>query len=621
MGYNNNKSGNRRSNRRGTNQYPISHFKCIPRSWLSVAETGKPLLGSNNLYFIPMKTPLPEFLTKSLKNVNPWTPAKAIDRAKKLLQIQSNLHFLAINVSQGNEIISEQDWQDVGASYARSPVPKLFEQNSIDAFCEIINKELSKFINTNETLVCLVYCGCGHNRVGFCITSYLTRACKIELSEALKRVDKSSPFLIYQQKPLDTLSTVFKTSPPIHGPPPDGVNPNEIAYPIAEINLPFEKYNGLNKISKRVLPPDEKVKILSILSEACNDPDVLDGYFPKIERTYWSANSLNELRNEEYMISFEPRGLRSFLVVNAESQVFLVIPVFNMSINYQNPNILASNMDTRCLAEVYELKAKSNLKPIPTAVAAAYLIEERKRAVIMTTDLLSINNVNVTRMRLTDRLAFLFYRFNKYLKFENPNVVNDQQNQLQPQQPQQMQQTYQIYFMFRPMTPLHNAKKLYNDISLSSFFVNCDGITFSPVNREPLNTIYLPINPSVILLFDYNGNDKSILYARNDQNNNNNAHVPISERTYPLKPIAIYNSKNSKFNALNKRTSRFEIDKKQEWAPVSIGHNDPPTTTSELKSLSTFLKSNPSYENIFKEIDTIVNQSGNTLVSPPQNNE
>lgn len=615
MNYNN-KQANRRANKRANNQFPISHFKCIPHNWLSVIESGIPLTipAQNPFYFIPMKTPLPEFLTKSLKQVSPWTPAKAITNAKNLLRINTNFHFLAINVSQSNEMVLEEDWKDVGASYARCPVSKSFEQNSIDTFCDIINKELTK-INNNEALVCLVYSGCGHNRVGFCITSYLTRTCNVELSDALKRVDKSSPRLIHKQDPLDRLSTVFKTSPQIHGPPPEGVRQDEDIPEIGKTNLPFEKYNGLKKISKNILHKEEKLKVLSILAKACNDQSILDGYFPVIEKKYWSEESFTDLQNEEYLMTFEPRGLRCFVVVNAESQVFLVVPVLNINANYSNYNIASSNMNTRCRTEVHELKAKSNLKPNPTAVAVAYLIEEKKRAVIMTTDLLYIYDSSVVSMRLHDRLGLLFSRLNKYLK-PDYNLINNAANtnatdqQAQQQQQQQVQQQYQVFFMFRPMTPLIYARKLYKD--LSSFFVNCDGISFSPVNHEPLSSIYMPVNPSVILLFDYNGNDKAILYARYDEkiSDGNGEPTPISERTYPLKPISILSTaKNPKLIALDRRTSRFELDKKKEWQPTTIGHNDPPTTTSELKSLNKFLKTNPSYENILKEVETIASQS------------
>lgn len=621
MSYNN-KSGDRRNNRRTTNQFPISHFKCIPHSWISVTESGQPLKcpTQKSLYFIPMKTPLPEFLTNSLKKqVSSWTPAKAIDKATKLIPVKSNLKFLAINVSQGDEMVLEEDWKEVGASYARCPVSKSYEQNSIDAFCDIINKELNK-INNNETLVCLNYCGCGHNRVGFCITAYLARACKIELSDALKRVEKNCLCMMYNQKAVDTLSSFFKTSPQIHMPAPKGIKLDDKVPAIGDPSgLPFEKYNGLKRISKEKLLNEDKKKILSILAEACNDQDILDDYFPIIEKNYWSNKSLDDLQNDEYLISFEPRGLRCFVVVNSESQVFLVIPVLNINVNYSNPSNVLANMNTRCRTEVYELNAKftkpSRVNVNPSSVAVAYLIEEKRRAVVMTTDLLYIDNSSVYTMPLNDRLGLLYYELNKYLKpdtinntTDNMNVGADQQAQLQQQQ---QQYKYKVYFFFRQMTYLYNARRLLKD--LTSFFVKCDGISFQPVNSEPLNSIYLPITPSVILLFDYNGNNKSILYARydeNDQNGNMNVMPPFSERTFPLKPISVFttSSKNSKLNALDRKTSRFELDKKQEWVLASVGHSDPPTTTSELNSLTTFLQKNTSIEDIFKGIDTIISQ-------------
>ncbi|OHS97269.1 hypothetical protein TRFO_09546 [Tritrichomonas foetus] len=555
--------GNRRFGRRAPAPSPVSRLKSVPHRWLSCPNHGLPIHVETrpNLYFIPMKTPLTEHIANSLNQVSMWTPPSAISKAKQLVKT-TPCHFLAINVAQHHEVITEQDWQAVGANYARCGVPKDYNSSSIDSFCKIINNELDKV--KNETLVCLVYCGCGLNRSGFCIAAYLTRHCNIILTNSLKMLDESSPRLIYLQKPLDVLSSTFQTSSLIHGAAPDWVKIDEKIGPIGDIPLPLEKFNAIKKVSKKPASSEEKIEILSILADATSvmaensgklgrfEKTSFEGKefeFPSYNSTLWNNKSFELLRNKPFLMTFEPRGVRVFIIVNQESLVFLVDPHYN----------------------VWELKVRANCQ-VP-AVACAYLVEEKKRCVLLTTDLYVLGKVNLcTTYSLTDRLAHLSHSFTSKLKFDS------------------LDQQYLLSFVFRPMTKLVNASKLRKD--LSNLFVKCDGISFHEIEGNPLESIFLPINPSFILQFDYNGNDKAILYARGE-----NSH---------LEPVGVYIAKSPKYNGFDGRTNRFEYDKdKHVWIPIAVGHNDPPSTTEEVQTLLSFLQTNISYDNIFKELDKI----------------
>ena len=493
-----------------------------------------------------MKTPIPEPFANSLSMQSPWTPKNCIAKAKRLVSVE-NPHFHAINVAEQHEIIYEDMWKSIGVSYTRVPVSKEYNTESLDAFCDCVNKVAEQY-GDNRAVIFLVYCGCGLNRVGFCIAGYLAKYCNISLMDAFKMCDDSSPRLIYIQRPIDKLCSLFGVEPFQHGPAPDWVKNDDKAGSVGEIPLPLEKYNAIKKIEKKPTTPEEKEEIFRLLSEAVDDPNVANGVFPSFEMTLWNHQSLNYLRKKPHLMTFEPRGIKAFILVTGEDHVFVI--------------------DALC--NVTEVKAKANCQA--PAVASCILVEEKKRAIFLTTDLLMLGPMKVSSNSLMDRLSYLANSFTKKLKPE----PNDQ---------------YALEFVFRPMSYLSNASKLRKD--MSSLFVKCEGISFYADDDPPGKSLFLPTSLSVVLQFDYNGNDKAILYARGEKSS--------------LEPVGIYRSPSPKFNGLDGRTNRFEFDKeKHEWNPVAVGHNDPPTTFEEVSTMLRFLSTNISYDDIFQGLDNIV---------------
>ncbi|OHS94126.1 hypothetical protein TRFO_39697 [Tritrichomonas foetus] len=583
--------GNRRSGRRPPAPPPLQHFNGIPLRWLSCPNNGQAIHVESkpNLYFVPMKTPLPELFANSLRLQSPWTPAKCIAKATRLVNVE-NPHFHAINVAEQHEIIFKDVWESIGVTYSRVPVSKEYNTESLDAFCECVNKVLEECDiengnngqssnpsgeNNNESnqqknqdsssdkladsgassnggkkVVFLVYCGCGLNRVGFCIAGYLAKFCGISLHDAFKKCDESSPRLIYIQRPIDKLCSLFGIESFHHGPAPEWIRLDEKVGPVGEIPLPLEKYNAIKKVSKKAATPEEKAEVFKLLSEAVNDPKVAEGVFPTFHTTLWNSHSpsLNELRKRPHLITFEPRGIKAFIVVTSDEHVFVI--------------------DALC--NVTEVKARA--KCHAPAVASCILIEEKKRAIFLTTDLLVLGPLKVAYLPLMDRLSYLSHSFTKKLKSE-PN------------------EQYALQFVFRPMSHLSNASRLRKDIP--NLFAKCEGLSFYDCEGTPGESLFLPISSSVVLQFDYNGNDKAILYARGEKDT--------------LEPVGIYRSPNPKYNGLDGRTNRFEFDnEKHEWNPVAVGHNDPPATTEEVTVMIGFLNTNISYDDIFQELDKIV---------------
>lgn len=545
--------GNRKNGKRQPSQPPLQHFNGIPFRWLTCPNNGQAIHVESkpNLYFIPMKTPLPESYAAALAPTLPWTPHKSVIKARDLVPTVQDPIFHAINVAGQHEIIFKEMWEKEGVKYSRVPISKEYNTESLDAFCDCVNQVLEE--EKDKTCVFLVYCGCGLNRVGFCISGYLAKYCSIPLLDAFKKCDESSSRLIYIQKPIDKLCSLCGVDSFPHGQAPNWVIDEKIGA-VGEIPLPLEKYNAIKKVSKKKISQDDKneiprEEIFKLLAEAVDDPEVAEGIFPKFKTTQWNHQSLNDLRRSPHFVTFEPRGIKAFIVVTDDDHIYVI--------------------DAHC--NVTEVNAKS--KCHCPAVASCILIEEKKRAVFLTTDLLLLGQLKVASLPLFDRLSYLENSFTKKLKPE----INDQ---------------YQLQFTFRPMSQLCNSSRLRKGIA--NLFAKCEGLSFYNCEGSPGESLFLPIFPSVVLQFDYNGNDKAILYARGTEKDS-------------LEPVGIYRSPNPKFNALDGRTNRFEWDReKHEWIPVAIGHNDPPTTVKDVNAMINFKQTNISYDDIFQDLDKIV---------------
>lgn len=540
--------GNRKTGKRPPAPPPLQHFNGIPFRWLTCPNNGQAIHVESkpNLFFIPMKTPLPESFAHAHSLLQSWTPHQCVIKARELVPNVQDPFFYAINVAEQHEIIFKDVWESEGVKYSRVPISKEYNTESLNAFCDCVNKVLEE--EKDKTCVFLVYCGCGLNRVGFCISGYLAKYCNIPLLDAFKKCDESSSRLIYIQRPIDKLCELYGVESFPHGQAPCWVL-DEKPKPVGEIPLPLEKYNAIKKISKKPATPEEKVEIFKLLSEAVDDREVADGTFPKYKTAPWNHQSLNVLRRKPHLVTFEPRGIKAFIVVTDSDHVFVI--------------------DALC--NVTEVKAKAKCQT--PAVASCILIEEKKRAIFLTTDLLLLGQLKVASLPLKERLSYLANSFTKKLEPE----TNEQ---------------YKLQFVFRPMTQLFNASRLRNDIG--NLFAKCEGLSFYDCEGSPGESLFLPITPSVVLQFDYNGNDKAILYARGPEKGS-------------LEPVGIYHSPNPKFNALDGRTNRFEWDKeKHEWIPVAIGHNDPPATVKEVNTMIIFKQTNISYDDIFQDLDKIV---------------
>ncbi|KAH0789277.1 mRNA-capping enzyme-like isoform X2 [Histomonas meleagridis] len=536
--------GNKRSGRRSIVAPPLSRAKSIPTRWLSCPEFGQPITipQNTNLIFIPMKTPLPESYSEALGPRYEWTVPKAIEKVQSLVS-PPNPHFHAINVSHKNEIITEDDWSAHNITYSRVSISKEYKPESIDVFCQIIGDKLNE--TTDGTLLCLLYCGSGLNRIGFCLSAILTKEYGFSLKDSLQICDESSPRLIYKQRPLDVLCEYFREGIISHGPAPEWVKTDTRPGPIGDIPLPLEKFNTLSKISKKNFTLDEKYEVLKILASATTVNWLKTSEsFPVMNTTVWNPQSLIEIQTNVHLCTFEPRGERLFLIVTGDSNVYVV-----------EPSMIVTPIRVRSKCEV-------------PAVVSCVLIEEKKsRPVFLLTDILLYGSLQTYKLPLKDRLSYLANEF----ALDTSDIKDSG-----------------VQFIFRPMAEVSNASKLRRD--LNSLFVKSDGISFFNCHEEAGKSLFLPIKPSFVFQFVYNGNDRAVLYARNNI------------------PIGIYKAPNSKYNGMDDRTNRFIFDiDKNEWLPITVGNNNLPSTIEEVRAVLTFQQNNNSamIDKIFSQLDKI----------------
>jgi hypothetical protein len=261
------------------------------------------------------------------------------------------------------------------------------------------------------------------------------------------------------------------------------------------------------------------------------------------QHTMWNSTSMDEIRRGKYLCSFEPRALKAYLVATSEKSVFLV--------------------DSR--NKVWLLRAHAPRCRTPL-VAYCYFIEEQRRSVALLCDLYRYGEKITEVSSLEERLSVLAHSVCTKVQFDGGSP-------------------HELEIYYRPMAKLRNVIRLKHD--LMSFFTRSEAIVFYSDHES----ITLPLDGTIVLQFEYNGAGKAVLLASAGAQNEE------------LVPVAIFNMRNAKYIGLNRRTSRFEYNvQRSEWQPVTLGHDDLPSTVRQVQDLLAFLHGDWNVDTI---LDTI----------------
>lgn len=181
-------------------------------------------------------------------------------------------------------------------------------------------------------------------------------------------------------------------------------------------------------------------------------------------------------------------------------------------------------------------------------------------------------DVEVSKLPLLDRLAYLANRFLPKLRVESLNDCG-------------------LLLLYRPVTELRNVGNLERD--MGSLCVKCDGIVFYGNSHGPGHGLLLPINPSVLLHVSLNGKQKAILMGKDYE-------------TDVWGPVAVFQFANEKLAGMDGRTSRFEYKAgSKEWKPVCLGQSDDPSPLRQIREMVEALAYEKQVSEFVKEIQQI----------------
>jgi hypothetical protein len=508
------------------------HYKPVPLGWLSCPPPSKLIScdALSQLSFMVCKTPLPQSYVSAISPKSPWIVKDVIDKAKSLSDPNNSVRLMAINTSSSSDVIPEDDWRAFNVPFLR--IATDYKPERFEAFCKSVDDELSK--SPDNHLICIIYSGRGLNRSIFAVAGYISRHGP-SISDAVKLCLDSNPNSLWKSTALTSLSSIFdtKVTGATQGPEwLDKPGPSQRNIAIYDIPLSLEKFGSLRKkipryaASRNPVTGRERDRVMDIILKSTDDWDHCKGN-PVYHLSYFKPACFGALRCQQHFASFEPRGVRGFLVVWGD-WIYCVDSGFS----------------------VWTLKRRDDCKrPV---VATCTIVEERKRCLVFLTDLLVFGETDVASLPLSERLAYLANRLLPKLRAESLSECG-------------------LLILFRPVTELKNVVTLEKD--LGSLCVKCDGIAFYGNEERPGHGLLLPMSASVLLYVNLCGKQKAVLVGKDNESD-------------VWSPVAVYQFANEKMAGLDGRTSRFEYRAgSREWKPVCLGQSDDPSSIVQIREM------------------------------------
>ena len=538
-----------RKNRR---QPPLSDLQVkgfeLPMYWLSFPNISDPFTINDQpeLKIYTMKNPLVNPPKYKVGDDFAWGP-------ENLSEMFPDSKILLVNTSITKENEAEK-WEKSGYAYAEIDVSKDYSKDAISNFDETVQKFIEE--NPGDNCVVLVYSNLGINRPGFVLAGYLCAKNSLKIDESVKKCAELQKLPIYSQKAIESLSAEYGEFE-YQCAEPEFMNEDSKTYPLGECGLTMDFAVNLRKLQRKEMSGKDKEKILDLLKKS------LPGDWPKNEDglplfvdSVWDEDSITKIRNNNYMVTFEPRGKQCFLIATDSVNVFAVLP--DMSVY-------------RIFAGFQESRSSPKLP----FVATCTWVEEMARVSALLTDLLMIGGESVSEKPLLHRMSLLNSEIVRRLK------------------PEMNRDTFAFVFMFRPLAAIKHAKRLTTDFD--KLCCRCEALSFVPMDESAGHTIHLTVAPSLILNVKYNGASKAILSTlENDV----------------ATPVAIFTLSSPKFTSLDGFQAKFTYDDDKKLVPFAVIK---PAKTSEVTSpqsdferfVNHFNNTTVNYEELYKEFESM----------------
>lgn len=504
---------------------PLQRCKYIPKYWLKATKISKAIKFDElpNLTFYLSKLPTLTDFKEFLKDDDVMYYTIDDIKAKISEDNLSKEKCFAINVCKSNNVIGEQLWSDAGFIYHECFIGKKYDEpEKIANFCNCIDD----IVKLETNCVVVVFCGLGINRAGYAVSYYLSKHKNVEIKTALKKLADSFHG-IYSGSAISSLRKEFDVSlDPF--PTPDFIQ-NEEKYHKKDLEYKLEKSINFNNQSMfKPVDPHEPSDVLNLL----------DGSLPKSmfagdskEFLRWKSKFLDpgkidDILDKEPKITFEPRGLKAFLVYRGGDSKRVYCVKLSRSVHALAQNVIPD-------------------QGMKSFVLSCFVLNVDKERIMFIVDDIFWYDGKVIGHN------FDLQRRNEIIYFDIVSKLID---------------TSFIKIRYRPLGKFSNIRKLDERIRNKGFFFGCNGIT--AIFDDNSRTV-MPRDPLILLNFDYNGNDLAVLVA-SDRNSGN------------TKPVALYRVQE-KESCLDGSSCYFAFEDR-EFKLKLINTDDPCDTVEDVKS-------------------------------------
>lgn len=517
----------------------------IPMFWLSVPKISKPFTfeSTPNLIVFSLKSPCLDCKDIKIGESFSWSVNDLKEHIEKLYP---NSKIVVVGTSS-NSPVSDDQWKDAGFEVAEVNIGKEYKEASIDDFQNLCDDFIAK--NEGSTCCVLLHSQIGINRPGFLITGLLCKKEKMKIEDAFKLFADNHGFGIYDKEAVNSLSDIFQTST-IKAAEQSFVDDGK-QYPPGDTNAEIERALNWRRFTRKEMKDEDKEKIIEKVKSALPSDWPMKDEYPTLSSEYWNDSSLETIKDGKYLVSFEPRGRKSFLVALDANHVYAITP--NMT--------------------VYSTQASfsdSSASPKLPFVAICTWVEEHLRISAIMTDILMVGGTPVYDKPLLERQKVLHKDITKRLRSEmSKNEV------------------CKLVFTYRPFTTLKNTKKLVGDFD--KLCSKPESLVFAPMDQPAGHTITLDVTPTVLLNFVYNGGKKALLTAFDTDHN---------------VPVAVYDLPTPKHNAFDGYQTRFRFENGKLVPIAMIKQAKAGETVASQEEFNHFmeLSLNPiKYDDIFNE--------------------
>ncbi|KAH0786632.1 mRNA-capping enzyme-like [Histomonas meleagridis] len=428
-----------------------------------------------NFFLIPMKTPLPSNLQRSVPPKMQWTIQKAVMKASKYLNFPEICYYVSIDLTNGKDLTSLSECKLSNVVHWHIPIPNDYPGISLKTFCEKIYKN---FVSPGYPHAIMISCNNGFNRTGFAISGFLMWSSNYSAKEATEIFAQARPPGIFSKEAIPQLNNYQGSTDESFlatiSPLPDWVHMTNFTKNRSKIALPTD-YTPTFIHSGGILEKDhDKIKSLvnllrSNLTKYFKGNQV--GGFKPTTNVWKKEYKENLISKFPFRCTYVPRGTPTFFLCNSTDCFYVT---------------------SDCLRFwKYDANIKCPLPIVCTSILSSVSFTD----VLFLTDLLLIGDLSIKNYDLDIRLSKLWHEILS-------NIT----------------ETKSLQLRFRAVGRLLSADSIFEVVEKMFQYegFKCDGMSLIS-NAFPVGMqLFVPIHPSFKLKFLLNTPHDAFLYGRNE---------------------------------------------------------------------------------------------------------